>query len=254
MDVVIIVKSALLNSGAAWVLWFLAALSVVSLAVCIERWHAMRQGPTDLGQLAARLETQLAAGNVEEALQTLQDTPSTAAAIARAGLNLAGHGRLAAEQAMRGRMALERERMSRRLVFLGTVGNNAPFVGLFGTVVGIIQAFEHLGASAATPQVGQAASAAVMTSLAEALVATAVGIFVAIPAVAAYNAFQRRIASILASAEVLSRLVLAFLGEAVAKGPAGRPEPLPAPQRGQAARPREVAGGVVSAGLATETR
>ncbi|MBK7152048.1 MAG: MotA/TolQ/ExbB proton channel family protein [Sandaracinaceae bacterium] len=101
-----------------------------------------------------------------------------------------------------------------RLVFLGTVGNNAPFVGLFGTVIGVILDFEELGHATATAGSGaasQVASGAVMSAIAEALVATAVGIAVALPAVAAYNFFQRNLAVLLDDAETVSNLVLAYL-------------------------------------------
>ena len=113
---------------------------------------------------------------------------------------------------------------------MGTVGNNAPFIGLFGTVIGVIGAFEALGhvasgdsgGAGAAAQVGsQAASQAVMASIAEALVATAVGILVALPAVAAFNYFQRRMASLLAATEGLLNLVLAYLSEEVVDGDGG---------------------------------
>jgi biopolymer transport protein ExbB len=211
MDIVIMVKNVLLKSGAGWVLWLLGTLSVISLAVCFERLHFMRKRSGNLDELAFTLEKQLAEGKIKEAREMLARTPNTPAAIALAGLNVSHLGRTAAEQAMLSRVAMEREHLSRHLVFLGTVGSNAPFVGLFGTVVGIVEAFEHLGTTAATAQTGQMASAVVMSSLAGALVATAVGIFVAIPAVAAYNYFQRRVASILTASEVVSRLVLAFV-------------------------------------------
>ena len=113
------------------------------------------------------------------------------------------------------RTALEREELDRRIAFLGTLGNNAPFIGLFGTVIGIIQAFEELGHSAAghagSDAASQVASGAVMSAIAEALVVTAVGIAVALPAVAAYNYLQRRVEHVLAGVEVLSNLVLAYL-------------------------------------------
>jgi biopolymer transport protein ExbB len=95
------------------------------------------------------------------------------------------------------------------------VGNNAPFVGLFGTVVGVVGAFDKLGqgaaAKAGAAAAAQATNLAVMSSIAEALVATAVGILVALPAVAFYNYFQRWIASLIAGSDVLSNLVLAYL-------------------------------------------
>ena len=72
-------------------------------------------------------------------------------------------------------------RLERRLAFLGTLGNNAPFIGLFGTVLGVVHAFAALG-GASGPGADE-----VMSAIAGALVATAVGLFVAIPAVAAYN-------------------------------------------------------------------
>jgi biopolymer transport protein ExbB/TolQ len=105
-------------------------------------------------------------------------------------------------------------KLEKRLVYLGTLGNNAPFVGLLGTVIGIVQAFDELG-KAAKMQTTQTASTiapqTVMTSIAEALVATAIGLLVAIPAVAAYNAFQRLTKSTLANTEVLTRILLAHL-------------------------------------------
>ena len=101
----------------------------------------------------------------------------------------------------------EREELDQRLAFLGTLGNNAPFIGLFGTVIGVIQAFEELGHSAAghagAGAANQVASGAVMSAIAEALVATAVGIAVALPAVAAYNYLQRQVDHVLAGADVL---------------------------------------------------
>jgi biopolymer transport protein ExbB len=109
------------------------------------------------------------------------------------------------------------------------VGNNAPFVGLFGTVVGVIHAFEELGHAApahAAASTGQAASQAVMASIAEALVATAVGILVALPAVAAYNYLQRQVVSLLSGTEVLSNLVLAY----IADGGPGPRRPARAPE------------------------
>jgi len=116
-----------------------------------------------------------------------------------------------------GAAALQRMKLEKRLAYLATLGNNAPFLGLFGTVIGIVQAFEALGrqdtsaAALAAQAQSVAAPAEVMAAIAEALVATAVGIFVAIPAVAAFNFFNRQSKSILANTEALSRVLLAHL-------------------------------------------
>ena len=115
---------------------------------------------------------------------------------------------------MQSAVALERRALERWLAYLGTLGNNAPFIGLFGTVLGIMGSFEELGRGARAAGATQAASQVVMTSIAEALVATAVGILVALPAVVAFNYFQRRLASLLSGTEVLSNLVLAYLAQA----------------------------------------
>jgi biopolymer transport protein ExbB len=154
----------------------------------------------------------------------LEASPAVAARVADAGLRLAERGTEAADKAMQSAAALERGRLERWLAFLATVGNNAPFVGLFGTVVGVIHAFEELGHSAPghAAAAGQVASQAVMSSIAEALVATAVGILVALPAVAGHNYLQRRVTSLLSGAEVLTNLVLAYIADD-ARGPERAP-------------------------------
>jgi len=127
-------------------------------------------------------------------------------------------GAEAAEEAMASAAALQRMRLERRLAFLGTVGNNAPFIGLLGTVIGIVQAFEKLqGAGASGGAAGPASD--VMGSISESLVATAIGLVVAIPAVAAFNYFQRRIRATLANSDALTHILLAYAkGEAAASG------------------------------------
>lgn len=208
------IKDLFVELGASWVLWVLFAFSAGTAAIAIERLLYFRAKVDDVRALAAELDAHLAAGSRDAALAALAPRRSVGAAIARAGLRLAPRGVVAAEKGMQSAIAAERQGLERRLAYLGTLGNNAPFVGLFGTVIGVILAFEELGrAGAATGGTGQVASAAVMGAIAEALVATAVGIAVALPAVAAYNYFQRRITGLLDEAEVLSNLVLAYLSE-----------------------------------------
>jgi biopolymer transport protein ExbB len=210
------VKQILLVSGAGWVLWLLGALSAASLALALERWMYLRRRGGDLEALARQLDAHLQGDDFEAARRVLEASPAVAARVADAGLRLADRGTGAAEKAMQSAAALERGRLERWLAFLATVGNNAPFVGLFGTVVGVIHAFEELGHAApghGASAAGQVASQAVMASIAEALVATAVGILVALPAVAAYNYLQRRVTSLLSGAEVLTNLVLAYIAD-----------------------------------------
>lgn len=207
------IKQLMLQSGGTWILWLLGVLSLLSIAIAVERWSFFRSRSANLHALSLKLDHHLASRDFEGAIHELGQSRSVAAAIAAAGLRLAERGPAAVEKAMQSAAALERSRLEQGLTYLGTVGNNAPFIGLFGTVIGIIGAFEELGHGGSTQAsaVTQVASQAVMSSIAEALVATAAGILVALPAVAAFNYFQRQIASLLAGTEVLSNLVLAYL-------------------------------------------
>ncbi len=218
MNVIESIKNLLLESGSVWVLWLLGVLSFISVVIIIERCIYFRNRSANLELLAQRLDLYLSEGEYARAIEELEANPSTAAAVAAAGLKLADRGVDSADKAMLSATALQKEKCEKWLAYLGTVGNNAPFVGLFGTVVGVIGAFEKLGQStagaAATSAASNAgASQAVMASIAEALVATALGIVVALPAVAAYNYFQRRMMSLLSGSEVLSNIVLAYISD-----------------------------------------
>lgn len=228
------VKQVLLASGAGWVLWMLGGLSMASLALAVERWLYLRRRGGDLEALARELDEHLQGDDFASARRVLEASPSVAARIAGAGLRLAERGTESADKAMQSAAALERGRLERWLAFLATVGNNAPFIGLFGTVVGVIHAFEELGHAApghGATAASQVASQAVMASIAEALVATAVGILVALPAVAAYNYLQRRVGTLLSGAEVLTNLVLVYIA-ADARGPRKAPQLAEVPDGG----------------------
>lgn len=216
--------------GAEWVMWLLILLSVLSVALMLERAVLYRKMNDDLERLAEDVRDLLRANDVDGAKSRLQKSPSPAAMVALAGLNEADRGADSAEEAMAGATARVRMVLDRNLAFLATVGNNAPFVGLFGTVIGIIQAFDALkaqqaaaataaaagGPAAQQAAAGMDAAGRVMGTIAEALVATAIGLLVAIPAVAAFNFFSRKVKSILGSGETISHVVLAHLK---AKGP-----------------------------------
>jgi biopolymer transport protein TolQ len=109
---------------------------------------------------------------------------------------------------------LERPALERSLNFLATIGSNAPFIGLLGTVLGIMKAFRDLAANAS------AGNEAVMTGIAEALVATAVGLIVAIPAVIAYNVFQKQVRGTMQSIDSVRELCVAYSKALRSKGPA----------------------------------
>jgi biopolymer transport protein ExbB len=240
MNIVEWLQRIMVGFGAAWVMWLMLALSVVSVAIILERaWYFMSLHD-DLGVLAKELRAALE-DSFEAAQRRMEASPSVEAQVVLAGLSMAERGPAAAEEAMTGALALSRMKLERRLAYLGTLGNNAPFIGLFGTVIGVVQAFAALGEAAKTP-VAQATSQAlapqaVMSSIAEALVATAVGLAVAIPAVAANNFFLRLIKSTLANTEALSRILLAHLKSEPVEEPEPRSAPAPvaksAPAKGK---------------------
>ena len=168
--------------GAGWVLWLLTGLSLLSVSVIIERavYFARRRTSRTWPQLLALAQ----AGDLDEAAQ-IADGDSMEAAIAHVAAQTASSGLQAVEAAIASTMERRRLQYEKGLFILGTLGNNAPFIGLFGTVLGIIRAFADLSAS------GKGGAQVVMAGISEALVATAVGLFVAIPAVLAFNIFQR---------------------------------------------------------------
>jgi biopolymer transport protein ExbB len=235
MNLVEWLQRVMVKAGAEWVLWIMIVLSVISVAIILERAWFFSSLRDDLVRLAKDLQTALD-DSIEAAQKRMASSPSAEAAVVSAGLAMAHRGPDAAEEAMAGAAALQRMKLEKRLAFLGTLGNNAPFIGLFGTVIGIVMAFDALAKSAAEQVTNQAqnmAPTAVMGSIAEALVATAVGIGIAIPAVAANNTFQRMTRSTLANTEALTRILLAHLkseggGPVLARAAvAARPTPTP---------------------------
>jgi biopolymer transport protein ExbB len=192
------------RAGAEWVMYALATLSVASIAIILERaLFFSRNGRSRADALAPLL----AAGRIERARALVKGRAGLEAEVVRAALDAAPGGAASVAELVASTIRRERPAYERGLGFLGTLGSNAPFLGLFGTVVGIIKAFADLGVGAAKG----AGAAAVMAGLSEALVATAVGIFVAIPAVVAFNAFGRRLRTVTTRAEALAHALASHL-------------------------------------------
>ncbi|GAB4196499.1 MAG: MotA/TolQ/ExbB proton channel family protein [Sandaracinaceae bacterium] len=191
--------------GATWVMWLLVGLSIVGLAIILERVYYFVATNEDFPKLLGALLAKLRDGDIEGAKGAMKASKSLEAQVALAGLESLEDGYASAEERMNKQQTLAKLSMERNLAFLGTVGNNAPFVGLLGTVIGIIRAFQELNNSQ-----GQV-SAGLMAEIGEALVATAIGLLVALPAVAFFNYFQRLIKTRTTRADALGREVLAFM-------------------------------------------
>ena len=191
--------------GAEWVMWVLVALSLVSVLIMIERGIFFSRRAPDVNALRLKLAEYLEEGDFQRAAELLKDNDAMESRVALFGLRHHERGVEAVEDLMSGAMATEKNRYERYLTFLGTVGNNAPFIGLFGTVLGIIGAFANLADGS------EEAARLVMAAISEALVATGVGLLVAIPAVIAFNVFKSRMKKSVAQTDLLGRTLLSYL-------------------------------------------
>jgi biopolymer transport protein ExbB/TolQ len=195
--------------GAEWVLYLLVALSVASVAIMIERIIFYARRRIDVGELGDRLGALLDRSDLQGAKALLAGSDGMEAHVVARGLASFARGRESVRELMTGELIRQRARFERRLMFLGTLGNNAPFIGLFGTVLGIIRAFRDLSIGDVAKGGGNVQ--AVMAGISEALVATAVGLAVALPAVVAFNYFKSIVKGSVNNTEVLSRVLYAHL-------------------------------------------
>jgi biopolymer transport protein ExbB len=203
--------SKLLNvtlSSAEWVLWLLIALSVISIGIMLERaFFFLTHRLPNADEIAALL----ARGDLSAAKARVAGREGMEATIVRDGIAAIEQGADSVDEVLEMTKARERPRYERFLSFLGTVGSNSPFVGLFGTVLGIIKAFHDLGQLNVK---GAAIQQTVMRGISEALVATAVGLAVALPAVAAYNLFTRWLKGMMSSTNALGHGLMSHLRSA----------------------------------------
>lgn len=193
--------------GAEWVLWLLMVLAIGSIAVTIERLLFLWQNRTPIGDLEPKLLKALDR-SPDEAIALLKPYNGMEARVVLAGLQEMHRGPEAVQEVMNAVIAVERKRYERFLIFLSSLGANAPFIGLLGTVIGILGAFANL-----KQQVGAGGSrqALIMGSISEALVATAVGLFVAIPAVIAYNWLRTQVKNVVMNTDALEAILMAHL-------------------------------------------
>jgi biopolymer transport protein ExbB/TolQ len=204
MIVKYLLKVAML--GSTWVMYLLLALSVASIAVMVERWWFFRKRGTGGEEVCDALCDLLEQGDRTEAEGLLSRHESIEAEVLLASLRWAQGGPDALSAGIDGEMTKRRKELESGMTLLGTLGNNAPFVGLLGTVIGVIVAFADLAEGSNKIQMDK-----VMGGIAEALIATGVGLFVAIPAVVAYNFFQKKITDIEDNVSSISKRLSALL-------------------------------------------
>lgn len=199
-------KFFMLSQGSAdALLWLLLITSVLSIGMIIERFMTLRaiyQRNMEFRSQAQDLLQSYSLNEIEDLAKNKESLPSRALAYGLRHAKAEGANGLA--EVFNSFIMIEKPKLERNLNFLATVGSNAPFVGLLGTVLGIMKAFSDLAAS------GGGGNEAVMAGIAHALVATAVGLFVAIPAVIGYNYFQKLVRQSLQSIDVARELCLAY--------------------------------------------
>ncbi len=179
----------------------LMVASIVSFIVIIERALYFRAKAGDAQDLFGRLSEAFRAGGAPGVVTALQQPRLPAEYVLRECADVAarvGPDHPLFEEVKSRAVAEKLPEMERYLTVEATLGTVSPFIGLLGTVVGIIRSFQSLGGG------GQAGLAGLNSGIAEALIATAAGLFVAIPAVVAYNYFRRRVSLEVTQIEILA--------------------------------------------------
>lgn len=195
--------------GATWVLYVLVAMSMLSIGIMFERWLYFRSHSGNVDDLADKLLNALKKGDRRAAEALLKGSKSLEAEVLLPVLGWLDGGPESVSEALDASLIRKRADLERGLTWLGTLGNNAPFLGLFGTVIGIIEAFHMLGSSGAGGN--QAAMGNVIVSISEALIATGVGLVVALPAVVGYNLTQKRVSNVENNVQQIGKQLLALL-------------------------------------------
>lgn len=135
----------------------------------------------------ARIKRALKSGNIEKAMEICKDTYAPFSNVIYSALELLDHQEKGISNAMEREITIETTKLERYTGIVGTIGNTAVYIGLFGTVLGIIRAFQDIAVA------GAGGMSIVIGGVAEALVCTATGLFVAIPAVIAFNYFAKKV-------------------------------------------------------------
>jgi biopolymer transport protein ExbB/TolQ len=179
----------MLMKGGATVM-FLVGVSVLSWWIIIDRLIRISRASVKPAEFMEKVRNMVAGGEKDSVITLCESTPGVIPAVILEGFKNKKKDTANIEAAMQRALNVESERLQASMGWLGTIGNVTPFVGLFGTVLGIIRAFHDLSLSSG------GGPAVVASGIAEALVATAMGLFVAVPAVIFYNYFVRKIDSI----------------------------------------------------------
>jgi len=187
------------------VLWILIILSILSIGMILERFFVLKKLSQESQNVRNKIKLLIHSASIHE----IEDLARNIESVEGRALNYAlkhikESGTKGLEELFNSLALVEKPELEKNLGFLATIGSNAPYIGLLGTVLGIMKAFQDLSQSAEGNQ------QTVMSGISLALVATAAGLFVAIPAVVAYNYYQRQVKSIMQSLDCVKELCLVY--------------------------------------------
>lgn len=187
------------------VLWILLFLSLLSLGMILERFFNLNKIHSQTKRVREQIKNSIQNHQSDFFEDLSRDTLSYEGRVANYALkHIKESGSRGLEEMFNTYVLSIKPDLERFLSFLATVGSNAPYLGLLGTVLGIMKAFNDLA------QAQDAGQQTVMAGISLALVATAAGLFVAIPAVIFYNYYSKQVKSILQSIESVKELGLTY--------------------------------------------
>ncbi len=187
------------------VLFILILMSVISVGMIFERFMSLKKISDESERVRMRIKMALQTNSLQDFEDIAKDPSSLEGrAAAQAVKHMKESGSNGLEEVFNAFVLTERPALEKYLAVLATIASNAPFIGLLGTVLGIMKAFNDLA------QATDAGQQTVMAGISVALVATATGLFVAIPAGIFYNYFTRKVKAIFVSLESIKELGLAY--------------------------------------------
>jgi biopolymer transport protein ExbB len=190
----------------SFTMMILVACSVIALTFIFERWLFYKHTSIDADRFYIKLRDAFRNDGIEKAISVCNSSLAPLALVVKSGLEESSRNAQAAAEMMDATAIDQRNKLEKNLSILGTLGNIAPFIGLFGTVIGIIRAFHSLSIS------GSAGPSVISAGIAEALLTTAAGLVIAVPSVIFYNYYLRRVNTIMSEIEATSKKVLIMLG------------------------------------------
>lgn len=193
------------EASANFILYFMGFLSVVSLAIIIERFLTIRKISKNSKEIGLKFQEVIATQDTSKMKELSTYNASLEGRALGYGMNyLNKNSENGLDELFTSFKTMEKPKLEGNLYILGTIASNAPYIGLLGTVMGIMKAFNDLGNSP-----GQG-NEVVMTGIGHALVSTAIGLALAIPAVIAFNFFSKKVALILNNIDATKDLCLMF--------------------------------------------